>query len=155
MIQDIKITDFNHSLFQKAFIEDFIEYGISLRDGEKTLWQEFNADEGNFAILRILDEKEVIGFILCQSITAKSWFFEEKQGFIREFCVAPAHRGRGQGSTLLRLAEEHFIENNIFRMILTTDTAECFYQKNGYQECPDIVARNKDMVFVKDTLRKI
>ncbi|MBQ8497283.1 MAG: GNAT family N-acetyltransferase [Clostridia bacterium] len=148
MINDIEIRNFNNPLFQKAFQEYFTESGIFLQDWD-ALWQEMNQDEGNFAILRILDEKEVIGFILCQPISSKSCFFEEQQGFIREFWVAPAYRGVGHGTGLLRMAENRFHKQDIFRIILTTDTAEDFYLKNGYQKCPDIIARNKLMVFVK------
>lgn len=148
MINDIEIRNFNHPLFQKAFQDYFTESGIFLKNWD-ALWQEMNQDEGNFAILRILDEKEVIGFILGQPISSKSWFFEEKQGFIREFWVSPAYRGMKHGTSLLHMAENRFHEQNIVRIILTTDTAENFYLKNGYQKRPDIIARNKLMVFVK------
>ncbi|HBR31548.1 MAG TPA: hypothetical protein DD733_05655 [Clostridiales bacterium] len=36
------------------------------------------------------------------------------------------------------------------KSILTTDTAEKFYEKNGYVKDSTIIAKNKDDVFVKE-----
>jgi hypothetical protein len=45
--------------------------------------------------------------------------------------------------------EEYFSSQDIYKTILTTDTAESFYIRRGYQKEPDISAKNNDTVFIK------
>ena len=90
-----------------------------------------------------------LGFLQFRPTAFTSWFFEETCGFIREFWVAEACRGRGHGAALLRLAEEHFKAQGIFTSILTTRTAERFYLREGYQRAPGCRAKNGDPVYVK------
>ena len=70
-------------------------------------------------------------------------------GFIREFWIAEEYRNKGYGSKLIQLAEEFFKENGICKSILTTDTAEHFYEARGYHRDRSYTAKNQDEVFVK------
>lgn len=150
MIENLFITDFENPCFTQAFKTYFSELGIRIKNWDK-LWEEMNSDS-NFAFIKVIDNRKALGFIQCQIIKSQSWFFEEKCGFIREFWVDKEHRNLGYGSELLSLAENYFYENNIKRYILTTDTAENFYIKNGYKKRTDIIAKNKMTVFVKEHL---
>ena len=88
-------------------------------------------------------------FIQFKPIKFSSWFFEETCGFIREFWISEAYRNAGHGTELLRLAEDYFKKHGMYTSILTTDTAERFYLKHGYQNAWGCEAKNKDAVFVK------
>ena len=46
-------------------------------------------------------------------------------------------------------AENYLKENGIYTSILTTDTAEDFYRRNGYKKASGCRAKNQDVVFVK------
>ena len=148
---DKLITDFTDPVFQAAFKQYFAELGINVKDWDG-LFQEMNGDSGdgkNTAYVRKSADGGVIGFIQFVPIRFTSWFFEETAGFIREFWVAEAFRGRGHGAELLALAERYFLERGICTAILTTDTAERFYERHGYFRAHGCSAKNKDEVFVK------
>lgn len=145
---DELITDFSHPLFQEAFRIYFAELGISIKNWAG-LFQEMNDEGGNIAFLRTAKDGAIIGFIQFRSIMFTSSFFEETCGFIREFYIAEEFRNRGHGMDLLYLAENYFKEKGIFTSILTTDTAEEFYRRNGYEEARGCKAKNQDKVLVK------
>lgn len=148
---DVLISDFTDPVFQAAFKRYFGEIGVNVRDWDG-LFQEMNAgngDEKNAAYLRTAEDGSVIGFIQFVPIRFTSWFFEETFGFIREFWVAEAFRSQGNGAELLALAERYFLEHGICTSILTTDTAERFYERHGYIRACGCRAKNRDEVFVK------
>ncbi len=150
MYQDLFITDFKKAEFQQAFKTYFDELNIQVKKWDK-LFASMNTDKHgrNFAYVRITDNGETIGFIQFAAITMSSWFFSTDTGFIREFWVNEKYRKQGHGKELLTLAESYFKEKGIGHTILTTDTAELFYLKNGYEKCPHIKAVNKMDVYVK------
>lgn len=145
---DELITDFSNPLFQDAFRIYFAELGISVKNWEG-LFQEMNDEDGNTAFLRIAKDGSLIGFIQFQPIVFTSSFFEETCGFIREFYVEEKFRNKGHGTDLLYLAENYFKEKGIYTSILTTDTAEEFYRRNGYEEARGCRAKNQDKVLIK------
>jgi len=141
-------NDFTNPLFQQAFKQYFAELGITVKDWDG-LFQEMKEDTDTSVIIRTDNSGALIGFLMFQPTPFSSWFFEETCGFIREFFIFPEFRGFGHGKALLRLAEEHFLQNSIYTSILTTDTAPDFYLKNGYRRAPGIRAKNEDDVFIK------
>ena len=145
---DALLRDFSDPRFQIAFQRYFAELGISVRDWN-SLWREMNAEGDNAAFLRTGPDGAVVGFIQFRPIPFTSWFFDETRGFIREFWIDPAERGRGHGSALLAPAEAWFSENDIHTAILTTDTAAGFYARHGYVPDAACRAKNGDPVFVK------
>ena len=146
MIQDLPVTDFRDPVFTEAFARYFVELGLKVRDWEG-LWEEMNRS-GCEARMRVCNG-HAIGFIQYQPILAESSFFEERLGFIRELWIDPDHRRKGHGTALLTLAEEACRAQEVVRMILTTDTAEQFYLRNGYRKRPDISAKNRLCVYEK------
>ena len=148
---DVLISDFNDPRFETAFQTYFSELGISVKDWDG-LFREMNEDGGNQAFVRTAEDGSVIGFIQFKPIKFTSWFFEETCGFVREFWVSESYRNKGHGSALLRLAEDYFQEQGIYKSIHTTDTAERFYLKHGYRKAPGIKAKNKDEAFIKHLL---
>ncbi|MBR2402346.1 MAG: GNAT family N-acetyltransferase [Lachnospiraceae bacterium] len=149
MMQDILISDFSEPTFQQAFKEYFEELGINVKDWDG-LFKEMNDEKDNKAYVRIAEDNTVVGFILFKLIELSNWFFREKLGFVREFWISSQHRSQGHGAELLQLAEEYFLQNDIRKAILTTDTAERFYEKNGYRKDNAFTAANQDEVFVKN-----
>lgn len=149
MTQDILISDFSHPSFQAAFQLYFKELGINVKDWDG-LFQEMNDEKDNKAFVRVTEDNSIVGFIQFKPITLSNWFFEENMGFIREFWIAGEYRNQGYGTELLHLAENYFAQNNIRKTILTTDTAEKFYVRNGYRKDQAFTAANKYEVFVKD-----
>ena len=147
-MQDVQITDFTDSHFQKAFKLYCEELGISFRSWDAQ-FVKMNQDKDNLAYIRLANREQAIGFIQFKLITLSNWFFTERLGFIREFWVAPEFRGRGNGRALLQLAENYFKDNLVYKAILTTASAAQFYESNGYARDAAFIAENKDNVFVK------
>jgi len=148
---DLLISDFTDPMFQTAFKQYFSELEIHVEDWDGLFREmdEGNGDEKNAAYVRTAANSGVIGFLQFIPIRSASWFFEETCGFIREFWVAGMFRNRGHGSELLALAEQYFLEHDIYTSILTTDTAERFYERNGYVKAPGCRAKNKANVYRK------
>lgn len=131
---DLLISDFTDPVFQAAFQRYFAELGIHVRDWDGLFREmnEGNEGEKNAAYIRTAADGETIGFIQFVPIRFTSWFFEETCGFIREFWVAEQFRNQRHGSELIALAEQYFLAHDIYTTILTTDTAERFYERHGY-----------------------
>ena len=146
--KDVWISDFSSPLFQTAFQQYFDELGVSVKDWAG-LFREMNEEGDNKAILRTSEDGNVIGFIMFTPLQCTSWFFEETCGFIREFWIAKEYRGQGHGASLLQMTEDRFREQGICTSILTTDTAETFYLRHGYEPAPGCKAKNEAPVFVK------
>lgn len=148
-MKNILISDFNNFDFQNMFKSYFGELGVSVSNWSR-LFQAMNDESKNLAYLRYDENGSPIGFIQFTVITFSSGFFETKVGFIREFWVNGKRRSLGHGSELLRRAEKYFINNGVYKSILTTDTAERFYVRHGYVKDIDITAKNEFDVYVKN-----
>ena len=146
--KDILISDFTDPRFMDAFKLYFKELGVEIKDWNG-LFREMNESGKNRALLRLAADDQVIGFIQFIPLTMRSWFFEEKWGFLREFWIRQEYRSQGHGTALLLLAEKYFLEQGIGKCILTTDTAPDFYTARGYEKDDVITAKNKDDVFIK------
>ena len=147
-MQDMLITDFSTPVFQNAFRKYFAELGINVQDWDG-LFREMTFEGGNRAFVRMDANETVVGFIMFKNEKLSNWFFEENIGFIREFWVCEEFRNNGHGSCLLRLAEEYFLGNGIRKAVLTTATAERFYEKHSYFRDDSYTAKNGDAVFIK------
>lgn len=147
---DCLIEDFTDDRFKSAFELYFEELGVTVKDWQK-LFEKMNNDPHgkDFAYIRVTDGNEVVGFIQFTTLEITSWFFKTRIGFIREFWVRKEYRNCKHGSQLLALAEDSFRTQHLFAAILTTDTAENFYKKNGYVRMDEIVPDNEEAVFVK------
>lgn len=108
-----------------------------------------DAQERDLSWVRRDEQGRVVAFIQFTPMRMCSWFFSARGGFIREFWVTPAERGKGHGSALLANAEAWLREQGCAFAILTTDTAPDFYRRRGYAQQPGITARNGSPVFVK------
>lgn len=148
--KDLLITDFTDPVFQGMFKEYFNELDIKVSNWDE-LWAEMNTQNGgNSAYLRI-SGSDPAGFIQFTEIILESWFLKERCGFIREFWVAKEFRKQGHGTELLNLAEKHFKDIGINRIVLTADEREQqFYLKRGYRICESIEAKNRMTVSVKE-----
>lgn len=147
-MRDILIKDFMQDIFQNAFKLYFKELGIDVKNWD-ALFKEMSEEGGNNVYIK-MDNEEIVGFIMFKSEQLSNWFFEEKIGFVREFWIAEKYRKNGYGSHLLKLAEDYFRENGIYKIILTTDTAKQFYVNHGYRLDKAYIAKNEDEVFVKN-----
>jgi len=125
---DLNILDFNH--WDRLF-----------EDMEK---------ESNLATLLLMEEESIIGFIQFQSITLKHWFFKEQAGFIRELWVDKAFRNNHYGVLMLNHALNVFKENNLHKVLLTTENTHDFFIKQGFKKANTYEALNKDDVLVYD-----
>ena len=147
-MRDILISDFSNIAFQNAFKKYFKELGVEIKNWDG-LFNELTEEGKNKAYVRLDENGTSVGFILFEIIQLSDGFFEENLGFIREFWIADEYRNKGYGSELIKLAEEFFKENGICKSILTTDTAEHFYEARGYHKDRSYTAKNQDEVFVK------
>ena len=147
-MKDILISDFKNIDFQNMFKSYFDKLSVKVSDWNR-LFKAMNDENRNLAYIRYDESSSPIGFIQFTVITFSSGFFEAKAGFIREFWVNGNCRNLGHGSELLRLAEEYFISNGVYKSILTTDTAEKFYLRHGYVKDVDITAKNEFDVYIK------
>lgn len=147
-MNDYFITDFLNPLFQTSFKDYFKELGVNVKDWN-SLFHEMNADKETVAFLRTDSKGKMVGFIQFKKEEMKNWFFTEKIGFIREFWVANEFRKQGQGTALLNLAEQYFVENDVYKTILTTNTVPNFYVRHGYVKDISYNAKNNYEVYVK------
>ncbi len=147
-MKDILISDFSNVAFQNAFKKYFKEFGVEIKNWEG-LFNELTEEGKDKAYVRLDENGTSVGFILFKIIQLFDGFFEENLGFIRELWIAKEYRNKGYGSELIKLAEEFFKENGICKSILTTDTAEHFYEARGYHKERSYTAKNQDEVFVK------
>lgn len=128
------------------------DYTWTLRDeaGQVTFFMAgMDAQERDVAWVRRDESGRVVAFIQFTPMQMCSWFFRVKGGFIREFWVDPAERGRGHGRQLLANAEAWLRAQGCAFAILTTDTAPGFYSRCGYRLHRAIRARNQSPVYVK------
>ncbi len=145
---DIPLTRFDHLTFQTAFRAYFAELGCHVNNWAD-LFAEMTAAGTDTAFLRLDSHGQTVGFILFTTLDMKSWFFETKCGFIREFWVAPHSRRQGHGTDLLHQAERALLAAGCAWVLLTTDTAPSFYLQRGYTAQPGILAKNHDDVYAK------
>lgn len=142
------IKDFEDRAFQESFRLYFQELGIDVKDWAG-LFREMGFDgRGNKAYL-CTDGERTVGFLQFCEMELSGWFMTKTLGFIREFWIAPEHRGHGHGSELLGLTERYFSERGVTAVVLTTDTAPGFYEKHGYRHDPGMTARNGGPVYIK------
>lgn len=146
--KDILINDFSDARFQQAFKLYFRELGMNIWDWP-ALFKEMNREKGCSAIVRLTEDDRVVGFLQFQPIAVSAGFFKTKWGFVREFWVAPEFRGGGHGSALLELTEAHLRRRGCSAAVLTTETAAHFYEARGYRREPEISAKNKLGVHLK------
>ena len=79
-------------------------------------------------------------------------------GYVQSICIAPAMRGRGIGSKLLRLAEKRiFYESpNVFLMVSSfNDGAQRLYKKLGYEtvgELKDYIVPGHSEILMRKTV---
>lgn len=142
------IVNYNDDAFQTAFRAYGAEIGIHVTNWEGLFAEMNDAVEPTY--IRRDEAGRVIGFIMFTPMEMKSWFFETKVGFIREFWVDPAYRSRGIGGELLAQVEAWLTARGIRRAVLTTDTAPKFYMRYGYRKDESILAKNNDPVFIKE-----
>ena len=148
-MKDVLISNFCNRYFILGFKTYFNELNISVKEWDE-LFESMNNDGDNYAYIRLTDDNDIIGFIQFKIIELSNWFFSLKTGFIREFWVDKEYRCMKHGSALLQLAEDYFIESRLHKSILTTDTANIFYESRGYKKHVDIISQNGDDVYVKD-----
>ena len=146
-MKDYIVKDFTDPRFQDSFKEYFKELEIEFEDWED-LFRQMNEEKDNIAIVRV-DAEETVGFIQFKIDYLENWFFKEEIGFIREFWVSSKYRNKRQGASLLKSAEDYFLEKKIYKTILTTYTASNFYIKQGYRKDESYKGLNNQDVFVK------
>jgi amino-acid N-acetyltransferase len=54
-------------------------------------------------------------------------------GLLRSLVVAPSHRNRGLGSSLVTTLEQEAISHAVQNLVLLTQTAEAFFRERGYE----------------------
>ncbi len=154
--KDFLIEDFTDERFKTAFRIYFEELGETVKDWEKLFLKMNNDPHGkDFAYIRVDENDHVIGFIQFTTLEVTSWFFKTQIGFIREFWIASEYRNRKHGTALLRLAEAYFCRCHLFASVLTTDTAERFYEKHGYVRMNEIIPANDEITYVKVLKNKL
>lgn len=145
-----KITDYNNSEFQSVFTSYFNETGIEIKKNTD-LWKIMNNTKGMYCYA-VENNGQIIGFIMFQKecLNSSTGFFSEKVGYIRELYVRKECRKSGFGRLLLDIAEEHFKQNSVFKLILTYEkNAIDFYKKLGFIEDKSFTAKNNLGVVIK------
>ncbi len=150
MYRDLLVSDFKSPEFQTAFRQYFEELSLNVKDWDG-LFEEMNNDNHgkNFAHVRVSESGQVIGFIQFTVMEMSSWFFRTQMGFVREFWIASEYRKNGHGTELLIMTEKYFRKKDVGYVVLTTNTAEKFYLKQGYEKNVNFSAKNGDPVYLK------
>lgn len=143
----ISLTDFHNPHFTIAFKEYFSEFEITVSHWDQC-FDRMNSQGDNQAFL-VFDNQEVIAFLMFRMDMLDHWFFQEKICFIREFWVKKSYRDKHIGSDLLMHTEQFAKQQDVHKVILTSDSAELFYEKNGYTVDRSYTPRNNNPVFIK------
>lgn len=154
MANNIKIiNDYYDEGFKQAFRCYFLELGINLKENT-TVFDEItkSAEDEGMRTLVLEEDGVITGFIMFQAeeFSSKSRFFMFPAMFIRELFIKKEYRNSGLGRLLIFQVIEIAKKEAIHKVILTTDSALEFYQKLGFVVDVRIIAKNKDMVLVKD-----
>jgi len=148
MTKIVTLENYEDSKFKQAYAMYYKDLGIS----DFKYWDRLFADmvkEEDFKTFLLFDANELIGFIQCQAIELKHWFFNEHLGFIREIWILSKARHKGNGEILLNYAMEHFKKNGLKKMIITSEKVDSFFSKHGFSIDPSYKAMNQDTVMVK------
>lgn len=112
------------------------------------------ADKGIISVDILLEEDEMIGFIIYQIDSPLSdWCEKEGFGFIRELYIQPERRLKGLGASLVTNAQNSLIQTGVTNIYLTSDSSRDFWFKMGYRANGTISAINKDPIWIKDLLK--
>lgn len=96
-----------------------------------------------------LEEGELIAFSLYQIDNPNSdWNHRPGWGFVREFCVAKEHRGKGVGKALAKHTEEQLLGMGAEKLYLTTHSASEFWSACGFTDTGEPES-NGNTVFTK------
>ena len=142
----IKLLDnYNDLAFQNAYRNYYDDMGII----DFKHWDRLFVDmekEDNLNTYLLFENNVIIGFIQIQNIQFTHWFFKEQCGFIREFWILKQLRNQGYGSRLFDYIMKRFKEENIKKVILTTEKVQSFYTNRGFVVDSSYTALNNDIV---------
>lgn len=141
------LKDFTNPDFKVAFVQYFNEFDIHI-DNWDTLFESMS-DSNNNELLVIKENNNIVAFLLFRFDQLEHWFLKEHFCFVREFWVMPSYRSNGIGTMLLNHVESLAVNLKIYKMILTTDSAENMYIKNGYIIDNSYIANNNNSVLIK------
>ncbi len=141
------LSHYDDSSFKMAFCQYFQELGISLSPDNDVFLEMGKEGKKKLKTLLVLEGKEIIGFAMYQEDGLTNWFFVEKIGFIREFWIKKDQRKKRIGSSLLQMVLIDLKKKGVRKILLTTDMAAVFYEKNGFSEDKSYSAKNEDPVY--------
>ncbi|WP_323611024.1 GNAT family N-acetyltransferase [Erysipelothrix enhydrae] len=132
----------------KVSIDDFNESGYQM-DQEDEFFEAMN-DERDNKVFAFKEDEKLIAFIMFRVETFTNWFFREEVVFVRELCVKKPYRKIGLASKLLVEVEGYVRRSQIYKLILTTETAAHLYLKNCYTHDRSYTAKNKHSASIKN-----
>ena len=151
---DFKNDEFRQ-LFKKYFEE---EEGIVLNPNTTVFDQmQQKANEGKEHAFIITKNSKIVAFILSRIYSLKNSgkFLFQNIGYIEELYVLPEERNQKFATKLICETYKYFAQNNIKRVILTTEEHNYnFYKKLGYKLDETYECANKLKVFAKDLEKK-
>lgn len=146
-MKKVNIDDLRNHQFQDAFIEYFQEFGYQIPEND-VFFETMNNEQDNKVLAYEADGK-LIAFIMFRLERFTNWFFSEEVVFVRELWVKKSYRNKGLASKLLIEVEAFAQRNQRFKLILTTDSADDLYLKNGYILDQSYTAKNNYSVYIK------
>ncbi|MBK2403295.1 GNAT family N-acetyltransferase [Erysipelothrix rhusiopathiae] len=146
-MKKVCIDDLTDALFKDAFMAYFHEFGYEISNHHE-FFEAMNREENN-EVLAYEEAGQIIAFIMYRYDHLSHWFFTEHVMFVRELWVKPSHRTHGLASKLLMEVESEAQTNQVFKLILTTDSAQHLYLKNGYILDRSYRAKNNHPVYIK------
>ncbi len=99
-----------------------------------------------------VQDNAFIGFALFQIDTPDNPMCKRPGwGFIREFCIVPAHRRKGYAKAMCRFAEEVLGQNGANKIYLTADatTGVPFWAAVGYSFTGEYDDKNGNGIYIK------
>lgn len=119
----------------------------------KGLWQavEKSLQEGT-KLLQLYEDSQMIGFLLYKyNELNDGWFLVQKTCLVRELYVSEPFQHQGYGSACLTFLAQKMKDAGIYKLILTTEEKTCeFYKRNGFVLDSSYLAKNEDLVMVKN-----
>lgn len=153
MVRCYSLTDDGCRQFYKLFSDYYQELGCD-EDTEHLLDEYVVADckAGLLSICLIDDDEETVGFAIYQTDRPENeWCEKEGWGNIRELYIAPASRGKGLGTFLLKTCEMFLGESGAKNCYcLPADGTEGFFISCGYAESEERCEELDCPFFIKE-----
>lgn len=150
----VNYQDYKSEQFKKVFTEYYKHEGVTLKP-DTTVFDEIeqSAQQGKTLTYAVMEQDNIVAFIMFQVLTLKSdnKFVKQKLGHIEELYVVKQKRNQKIATQLLVEVEKYFKSQNIDIIFLTAEPHVFeFYRKLGFKHNNTYNCANNLQCLTKD-----